>query len=96
MRIDPKTTTITPVASKSVRTAGIKRDDSHDAAAVVELSRAGAAASSASVTAPSGHASEKVSRLRMQIEKGEYHPDLDLLARKIVEDDLVGDAGDAT
>jgi len=94
MRIDPKTTTVSPVSSKSLRdvqTPSVKRDANEDSATKVELSRAGAAASSAGVDGPSGTSSEKLSRLRMQIEKGDYRPDLDLLASRLVEDGLVGD-----
>jgi len=97
MRIDTKTPTVTPVASKSVRAIGVESEprpgqtSSGDSASVVELSKAGAAASSGSVAGPSGASVEKLARLRMQIDKGEYHPDLDLLASRIVSDDLLGD-----
>ena len=95
MRIDPKTTTVSPVSSKSLRdvqTPSVKRDANEDSATKVELSRAGAAASSSSIDGPSGASAEKLARLRMQIDKGEYHPDLDKLASRIVSDDLLGDA----
>lgn len=95
MRIDTKTPAVTPVVSKSVREVGTaisKRDESGDSASVVELSRAGAAASSSSIDAPLGASPERLAHLRMQIDKGEYHPDLDVLARRLVSDDLLGDA----
>ena len=95
MRIDNKTSPVSPVISKTVREVGIspsKRDESGDSAAVVELSKAGAAASSSSIDGPSGASAENLARLRMQIDKGEYHPDLDKLASRIVSDDLLGDA----
>jgi anti-sigma28 factor (negative regulator of flagellin synthesis) len=87
MRIDPKTT-VTPVEMKTVKAVSspVSEGSDKDPAAVVSLSRAGAAAAEVKST----DASEKVARLRAMIEKGDYHVDLDLLATRIVEDDLAG------
>lgn len=93
MRIDPKLT-VTPVTSvKSTPAAApVSASSSSEkgAASVVELSSAGKAAS-ARVDASSGASPEKLSRLRAMIEKGDYHPDLDLLAKRIAQDDFAGD-----
>lgn len=86
MRIDPKTT-VTPVEMKTVKAVSSPVSEASDEpAAVVSLSRAGAAAAEVK----SSDAAEKVARLRALIEKGDYHVDLDLLAARIVEDDLAG------
>lgn len=89
MRIDPKLT-VTPVSSvKSTSAAAPVSSASSDkgAASVVELSSAGAAVS-ARVDASSGASPEKLHRLRSLIEAGNYHPDLDKLASRIVEEDF--------
>lgn len=88
MRIDPKATIVTPVAIKAARDQVAPKSDREDRATVVELSSAGAAAAGAR-PADSG---EKVARLRELIDRGEYKVDLDLLAQRIVEDELAGDA----
>ncbi|HEY4175573.1 MAG TPA: hypothetical protein VGM90_02015 [Kofleriaceae bacterium] len=92
MRIDPKNTTVTPVTSVKSTSAitPMSKADDKGAATVVALSSAGAAAS-ARVDASSGASPEKLHRLRAMIEKGDYHPDLDLLAKRIVQDDFIGD-----
>ena len=89
MRIDPKLTAVTPVTMKSVeKTASVTTSErSSEPASVVSLSKAGAAAMADAKPVDSA---EKVARLRAMIEKGDYHPDLDLLASRIVEDDLAG------
>jgi anti-sigma28 factor (negative regulator of flagellin synthesis) len=91
MRIDPKNTTVSPVTSvKGTAATAPVQSTEKGAATVVELSKAGAAAS-ARVDASSGASPEKLHRLRALIDKGQYHPDLDQLAKRIVEDDFIGD-----
>ncbi len=95
MRIDPKLTTVTPVALKTARDQvapqgsgseagplGTMTRGREDRAAVVELSTAGAAVADARPADPG----EKVARLRELIDRGEYKVDLDLLAQRLVED----------
>lgn len=82
MRIDPKATTVTPVAHKTAREQVAPTSEREDRATVVELSSAGAAAAGAR-PADSG---EKVARVRELIDRGEYKVDLDLLAKRLVED----------
>lgn len=88
MRIDPKATTVSPVVAKTVRDAAAPRApeaEGREAAAVVKLSSAGAAAV--------GHEdpAAKVARLRELVASGGYHVDLELLASRIVEADPFGD-----
>lgn len=87
MRIDPQASTIPPVTPKTAREKSAPRSAREDSATVVELSSAGATAAGAQ-PADSG---EKVARLRELIDRGEYKVDLDLLARRLVEDGLAGD-----
>lgn len=87
MRIDPKAITVTPVAIKTARDQVAPESGREDRATVVELSSAGAAAASARPA----DAGEKIARVRELIDRGEYKVDLELLARRIVEDELAGD-----
>jgi anti-sigma28 factor (negative regulator of flagellin synthesis) len=87
MRIDPKHTVVNPVVAKTVRDAVAPKtaDDKEDKAAVVQLSSAGAA-----MAASGSDSAEKVSRIRALIAKGEYKVDLDMLAARICEDEILG------
>lgn len=91
MRIDPKHTVVNPVVAKTVRDAVVPKtaEDKQDKAAVVELSSAGAA-----MATKGTESTEKVARIRELIAKGEYKVDLDLLAARICEDEILG-RGDA-
>ncbi len=86
MRIDPKATTVTPVALEPSRSSTAPKAQRQDPAAIVKLSRAGAAAVSARETDPE----EKVAKLRAAIDRGEYHVDLDRLAAHLLEDGALG------
>lgn len=85
MRIDPKYTVVNPVAAKTARDATpASQTEKSDKAAVVELSSAGAA-----IAAPPSDSAEKVARVREMIAKGEYKVDLDLLAARLCEDEIL-------
>ncbi|MGE0399513.1 MAG: flagellar biosynthesis anti-sigma factor FlgM [Kofleriaceae bacterium] len=86
MRIDPKHTVVTPVVAKTARDPYVpETKDDKDSATVVELSSAGA-----SMTAKESESAAKVARVRELIAKGEYKVDLDLLAARICEDEILG------
>ncbi len=86
MRIDPKHTVVPPVAAKTVRDAVVpKASGDKGGATVVELSSAGA-----SMSTKSTESADKVSRIRELVAKGEYKVDLDMLAARICEDEILG------
>lgn len=85
MRIDPKYTVVSAVVAKTTRDAAPSRSEKDDKAAVVELSSVGAA-----MSAHSSDSADKVARVRELIAKGEYKVDLDLLAARICEDEILG------
>jgi anti-sigma28 factor (negative regulator of flagellin synthesis) len=86
MRIDPKYTVVSPVVAKTVRDAVVpKSRDDKDSATVVELSSAGA-----TMATKASDSAEKVARIREMISKGEYKVDLDLLAARLCEDEILG------
>lgn len=85
MRIDPKTTVVPPVAPKTVRDTPVPPEREGSSAAVVELSSAG----TAMVSAKEPDAAAKVARLRELISKGEYRVDLDELAARLCEDEIM-------
>ncbi len=90
MRIDPKVATPpiardpreSPSASSKAGEAG------SDSASVVKLSSAGAAASAEPGPA-SATTTSRLQTIRAMLDKGEYPVDLDLLASRIVDDDLL-------
>lgn len=86
MRIDPKHTVVNPVVAKTVRdnTAPKSKEDK-DSATVVEISSAGA-----SMAAKASDSTEKITRIRELLAKGEYKVDLDMLAARICEDEILG------
>ncbi len=88
MRIEPKTTTDTPVALEPSRNSAAPAPERQDPAAIVKLSKAGAAAVGARAT----DSEQKVARLRAAIERGEYRVDLDRLAAQLVDDEALGGA----
>ena len=86
MRIDPKLF-VAPVSSQTAHEPQqAKRSKRNTGASVVSLSSAGAA-----VVADSDDAepSPRVERLKMMVEQGTYHVDLETLASRIVDDDIV-------
>ncbi len=84
MRIDPKHTVVSPVVAKTVRDPVVPKHDEKGSATVVELSNAAKVATSGS------ESTDKVARVRELIAKGEYKVDLDLLAARICEDEILG------
>ena len=85
MRIDPKYTVVNPVVAKTVRDAVPKSQGDKSSATVVELSSAGSDAATKSAGSDA-----KVARVRELISKGAYKVDLDLLAARICEDEILG------
>lgn len=91
MRIDPNVAT-PPIAretreSSSAATKAATADEGR--ASVVKLSSAGAAASAdpAAVAAPT--TTTRLQTIRAMLDKGDYPVDLDLLAARIVDDDVL-------
>ena len=88
MRIDPKNTVVTPVVAKTVRDNVAPKSSEHTGSAtVVELSSAGSAMSAGQATETS---SAKVARISQLIARGEFKVDLDVLAARICEDEILG------
>jgi anti-sigma28 factor (negative regulator of flagellin synthesis) len=91
MRIDPKA--VTPPIARDTRDSQpqVSRSgalDSSGASSVVKLSIAGAAASAGA--APSGPTTTaRLQTIRAMLDKGDYPVDLDQLASRIVDDELV-------
>ncbi len=90
MRIDPKL--LTPIIerpslepSPAVRPGGMESQ-----AAVVTLSSAGAAVQAGS---PDPIMSARLEQLRLQIDRGDYPMDLDLLSSRIADDELARSQG---
>jgi len=91
MRIDPKVAT-PPIARdtrESPSPGAAKASETDDrSASVVKLSSAGAAAS-ADPSAASATTTTRLQTIRAMLDKGEYPVDLDLLASRIVDDDVL-------
>lgn len=91
MRIDPKV--VTPPVTRDATntpTTTAKSNEVGDSASVVKLSAAAAGAASAADTA--GAAPTTTSRLqtiRAMLDKGNYPVDLDMLASRIVDDEVL-------
>ncbi len=85
MRIDPKLF-VAPVSSQTTASAPAKRSKRTTGASVVALSSAGAA-----VVADTDESepSPRVEKLKMMVELGTYHVDLETLASRIVDDDIL-------
>jgi anti-sigma28 factor (negative regulator of flagellin synthesis) len=86
MRIDPKTSPVSPVALNTARDAVVPKRTRRESATVVKLSTA----ASAAAETRDAEAAEKVARLRELIDSGRYQVDLEQLAARIVEDDPLG------
>jgi len=82
MRIDPKPP-VPPVAAKPVREQAAPKAQ-EDPAAVVELSGAGVAADAARRSSEA-----RVSEIRVQIERGTYQVDMEKLAARLAEQELI-------
>ena len=86
MRIDSTTPTLSVVAGESRDTRAAAKPATSEAS-VVRLSSAGVAVSNSSTS--EDHVTAKVSHIRALLAKGEYPVDLDQLASRIVDDELV-------
>ncbi len=85
MRIDPSSpVTVEPRDAASPASAPTAPTD------VVALSPAGAAAA-----APEGRMTERLARIRALVQQGAYPIDLDMLASRIVNDELLRNKGPA-
>jgi flagellar biosynthesis anti-sigma factor FlgM len=85
MRIDPKL--VTPIGPRDPRDqkATSKASTGSEPAAVVSLSSASATAAEH----VSGSVAERIAKIRSAIEAGSYPIDLDALASRIVDDEVV-------
>jgi anti-sigma28 factor (negative regulator of flagellin synthesis) len=90
MRIDPKVviSPITRESSASQPAAPKAGEASASSASVVKLSTAGAAAS-AEATPTSPTTTSRLQTIRAMLDKGDYPVDLDLLASRIVDDEVI-------
>ncbi len=88
MRIDPKLIPVTTLEPREKK-ASATRTSGGGSASVVTLSSAGATASAA--TPP--EMSAKLAHIRAQLEKGDYPVDLDKLASRIVDDEVLREGG---
>lgn len=85
MRIEPKLL-VPPVTSQSAEQPQPKRAKRNTGASVVSLSSAGAAVVA---DLDESEPSPRVQTLKMMIEQGTYHVDLETLASRIVDDDIL-------
>jgi anti-sigma28 factor (negative regulator of flagellin synthesis) len=91
MRIDPKVVTppVTRDATNTPSTAA-KSSDLGDSASVVKLSAAATgAASAADTTGAAPTTTSRLQTIRAMLDKGNYPVDLDLLASRIVDDEVL-------
>jgi len=88
MRIDPKVL-ISPVTrdAREAPSAAKSSDTAPSSASVVKLSVAGATASAEAAASPT--TTTRLATIRAMLDKGDYPVDLDLLASRIVDDDLL-------
>jgi anti-sigma28 factor (negative regulator of flagellin synthesis) len=90
MRIDPKV--VTPPITRETREpqAPVAKSDDAPAssASVVKLSMAGASAS-AEASPANATTTTRLQTIRAMLDKGDYPVDLDLLASRIVDDELL-------
>jgi anti-sigma28 factor (negative regulator of flagellin synthesis) len=86
MRIDPKL--LTPIIERPTPepAAAVRPSGNESQAAVVTLSSAGAAVAAG---APDELMSARLEQIRMLIERGEYPIDLDKLAARIADDEVL-------
>jgi flagellar biosynthesis anti-sigma factor FlgM len=91
MRIDPKVVT-PPVTrdAQSASTPAAKSSDAGSSASVVKLSAAAAGvASTADTTGAAPTTTSRLQTIRAMLDKGNYPVDLDLLASRIVDDEVL-------
>jgi anti-sigma28 factor (negative regulator of flagellin synthesis) len=94
MRIDPNSASVSQTALESAKPQGegarrvrsTATPEATSAASVVTLS---SAASAASADAPSATITARLDRIRAMLDAGDYPVDLDQLAARIVDDDLL-------
>ncbi|HEY6175192.1 MAG TPA: hypothetical protein VIX73_12130 [Kofleriaceae bacterium] len=87
MRIDPKVV-ISPVTRDARETpSAAKSDDAASSASVVKLSAAGMTASAEAAASPT--TTSRLQTIRAMLDKGDYPVDLDLLASRIVDDEVI-------
>jgi anti-sigma28 factor (negative regulator of flagellin synthesis) len=89
MRIEPKVY-VAPISSETAREPQGKRSRRNTGASVVSLSSAGSAVVS---DADDAEPSARVQTLKMMVEQGTYHVDLETLASRIVDDDILRGKG---
>jgi flagellar biosynthesis anti-sigma factor FlgM len=92
MRIDPNVV-VPPITTRDSREtpapATKPRDTAASGASVVKLSTAGAAVSADPVAAGGPTTTARLQTIRAMLDKGDYPVDLDALASRIVDDELV-------
>lgn len=86
MRIDPKVA-ISPI-TREPRESQPSAVKAGEASAVVKLSAAGAAAS-AEASPATATTTTRLQAIRAMLDKGDYPVDLDVLASRIVDDELL-------
>jgi anti-sigma28 factor (negative regulator of flagellin synthesis) len=86
MRIDSKVA-ISPVTRDAREPSAAPSGQAASSASVVKLSAAGAAVSAESAASPT--TTTRLQTIRAMLDKGDYPVDLDLLASRIVDDDLL-------
>jgi len=88
MRIDPNVA-VSPIAreTRDAQPSAKTADVASSGASVVKLSTAGAAVSAEATAAPT--TTTRLQTIRSMLDKGDYPVDLDALATRIVDDELV-------
>jgi anti-sigma28 factor (negative regulator of flagellin synthesis) len=87
MRIDPKVA-ISPVTRDAREAPAAKTADAAGSdASVVKLSAAGLTASAEAAASPT--TTSRLQTIRAQLDKGNYPVDLDMLASRIVDDEVI-------
>ena len=87
MRIDPKVA-ISPVTRDAREAPAAKTSDAAGSdASVVKLSAAGLTASAEAAASPT--TTSRLQTIRAQLDKGNYPVDLDMLASRIVDDEVL-------
>jgi anti-sigma28 factor (negative regulator of flagellin synthesis) len=87
MRIDPKVV-ISPVTRDAREAASTaKSGEPATSASVVKLSAAGMTASAEAAASPT--TTSRLQTIRAMLDKGDYPVDLDLLAHRIVDDEVL-------
>jgi anti-sigma28 factor (negative regulator of flagellin synthesis) len=90
MRIDPNAVAVTATTADATKPVSTRRRPSTKPASVVKLSSAGAALTTEAV---SPRTTARLERIRALLDAGEYPIDLDQLATRIVDDDVLREGG---